>query len=611
MVIKIIVIFIYLFSSYWVIFSYEKEHIYTEDIQLINKENDLHNFEIKVNWSKLPIEVKNQFEFYKISHSTTDPNVKYPDSYIWYTNDIDVLIAKDDFYWYKINQYGKNYYRICIVANKYYCWKTPLIIQLPVQKQEITSTRSQEELSQIKTFLRDNDNAIEYIYSNKFLQEKTQIYPWDKALLAQQLLNFEKRKFDEIQKIISQITKDLLQKNRIINLNTIFEIDNNIDLINRSINGIWEYDLNKEILQKLEEWKKNLTSRKNISESISLWNNSIKNIATYSSKMETFWDLKDNQSQEYYNNKESELNENIAEMKNQLNEYDSMLWSDEISQEEKWIIHKNIETINLDINKVKIELERIEKLKQQNEQLMSNNVKLTLLVIFLFSFIWFWIYKYIKIKKSKNRDIIHNNYKVLQILKTKDEYTIEYEWIYNKWIKVLENTKKSIISWIENFILQTNKLLKTRWILDDLNNLEIDIPNLEATWIAIYKLFINDNIKQKLEIQTENLILKTDEQEIPWEIMHTWNTFLSLKFPIARQIMTRETIRKNEIIKNKIPKILFIINPTWDLQWIEFEAEKIIKKLWNKVCIKLLQWKNATLINIIHELSKKDYDIVF
>jgi hypothetical protein len=58
------------------------------------------------------------------------------------------------------------------------------------------------------------------------------------------------------------------------------------------------------------------------------------------------------------------------------------------------------------------------------------------------------------------------------------------------------------------------------------------------------------------------LIIKTDQQDIPWEIMHDGENFLSLKFPIARQIMTRENMRKNEKTSNKIPKILFITNPT-------------------------------------------------
>ena len=62
--------------------------------------------------------------------------------------------------------------------------------------------------------------------------------------------------------------------------------------------------------------------------------------------------------------------------------------------------------------------------------------------------------------------------------------------------------------------------------------------------------------------------------------------------------MTRESIRKNKIQINKIPKILFITNPNWDLDWTVEETKKIIEKLWKKAEITLISWKEANSTKI-------------
>jgi hypothetical protein len=43
-------------------------------------------------------EVKNQFEYYKIVHSRIDPKIVYNgENYIWFSDNIDATIAKDNF----------------------------------------------------------------------------------------------------------------------------------------------------------------------------------------------------------------------------------------------------------------------------------------------------------------------------------------------------------------------------------------------------------------------------------------------------------------------------------------------------------------------------------
>lgn len=278
-----------------------------------------------------------------------------------------------------------------------------------------------------------------------------------------------------------------------------------------------------------------------------------------------------------------------------------------LTEEDKNSIKQEIERLQNSINKINELLEEAENIREEKQNITLTNIKLSLFAIILIIII------IIISTKLKNRNKINEkikNSKILQIIKNWNEYYVEYEWIYNKWVKVLETTKNSIKNWVENYVKAVQILWDSRWFLNELEKIDIEIPNLETYWKMIYKLFLNDEIKEKVNHQTENLIIKTDEQEIPWEIMHNWKNFLSLKFPISRQIMTREKKKENKIEKNKIPKILFIINPTNNLKETEIEAENIIKKILKKAEIKILKQQNANLINVIWELSKNNYDII-
>lgn len=115
-----------IFLQLWFLncFWYEKEHIFSNDITLDFVDNNPEKIKLKINWSNLPIEARKNFEFYKLSHSISDPQVKYPDSYFWYANYIDDTIAHDNFTNYKPNLNWINYYRLCIVSDKYYCSNT-------------------------------------------------------------------------------------------------------------------------------------------------------------------------------------------------------------------------------------------------------------------------------------------------------------------------------------------------------------------------------------------------------------------------------------------------------------------------------------------------------
>jgi hypothetical protein len=72
----------------------EKETIFTDDIKTIVESSNPNIINIKVNWLSLPKKARENFEFYKLSHSVNNPDIKYPENYIWYTNDLKETIAK-------------------------------------------------------------------------------------------------------------------------------------------------------------------------------------------------------------------------------------------------------------------------------------------------------------------------------------------------------------------------------------------------------------------------------------------------------------------------------------------------------------------------------------
>lgn len=296
------------------------------------------------------------------------------------------------------------------------------------------------------------------------------------------------------------------------------------------------------------------------------------------------------------------------QIQNHINRNSQILSNESVKNDEKENIIVENDKLKKSMNEVDGLLNQLENLKEKNQKISLINMKLYLIVFLLTLSLIMFLILFVLTRKSKNND--DKNVKILQILKNWNEYSIEYDWIYNKWVKVLQNTKNSIKSWVYSFVRSSNLFLKTRWVLDDLENMQINVPDLSVSGNTIFKLFINDSIKKKLFNQKEALVIKTDEQEIPWEIMHNWENFLSLQIPISRQIMTREIIKRNICPKNKLPKFLFIVNPTIDLDETEKEVELIIRKIIWKAYIKVLKWKNANLINVIHEFWKDDYDII-
>lgn len=614
---KILITFILLLSSiilYWW-WVYARETILSNDISIKNIDNDPYKFKIIISGSSIN---KNDFEYYKISHSTTNPDIIYPDWFIWYSQDVNNNFTNNSNFsnYYPDINWWKNYYRACFVTSKnFICSKTSY--EISFKKQEID-----EDL--LNNFLKENFKTISLIKNNEYLKQKLQSYTsLNIDDIKNSLPNVTKEKFQKLKDFVSLLSKDIWVKEIISSINNLEEVSKNIEIINNSLSKFWNYWLNNDLLNELNIIKTKLNNKlisnqnqasqdlykRSISDSLIKSSQLLSLVDfSFSKKMESeISSLKNEKISTWSLNRLASMKENLEEEIIKNEKILALTWI--TSSDKKKLLEEidKLKSSSWEIDKLLLEIESLEK---QNNKISHFNMKLILLVFLLLLFIIFLIFIIFRWRRNKTKLVSDTNYKVLQILKNWNEYSIEYDWVYNKWVKVLENTKKSIKSSIQNFVNSSNLFSKTRWVLEELEEMNIEIPDLVSSWNTIFKLFIWDSIKDKLFNQNQSLIIKTDEQEIPWEIMHNWENFLSLKIPISRQIMTRELIRTNKSQKNKVPNMLFIINPTLDLDGTQHESEEIIKKITWKVNIRILKWKTANIQNVINEISKNNYDII-
>lgn len=314
--------------------------------------------------------------------------------------------------------------------------------------------------------------------------------------------------FEKTKKLIELVKKDLENKKEIDNFykktsnivfqnkedidHKIIEIDNWLDLNSRSVEEFWEYELttnNNETLNKLKEELKNKIS-------------------------------------ELENKKQEEIKQIIQE--------------NNINIEKNINISPEIKTTQTNTNQDIKKTDDIEYKRDGNNVVINSSDSALKYIFYIFLSLWFFVIilffiikntKKIKISPQKENNTQNNNINnenTLQIIKSNDEYIVEYNWIYNKWIKVIETNKQSIISSIYNYVNSVNKL-QVRWkdLFEELTKLDIKIPDLKESWNNIYRLYLPENIRESLKNQedNQNLIIKTDEQEIPWEIMHDNNNF--------------------------------------------------------------------------------------
>lgn len=140
------------------------------------------------------------------------------------------------------------------------------------------------------------------------------------------------------------------------------------------------------------------------------------------------------------------------------------------------------------------------------------------------------------------------------------------------------------------------------------------IDNLKKTGQLLWDHLFTRQVKDKLKTaQILDLILSLDEEliHIPWELLHSGEDFLCLKFNLGRVIKTKgESIPPQYRSYTSIPKMLILANPTNDLKSAYLEGS-FIKNQFDKRRKELsIDFKSTNVDTLYVKKNLRDYDIV-
>jgi CHAT domain-containing protein len=237
---------------------------------------------------------------------------------------------------------------------------------------------------------------------------------------------------------------------------------------------------------------------------------------------------------------------------------------------------------------------------------------------------------------SQTASLLQHQYSektTLSISKRGNEYEVSFKTSEERsdaaelceFIKVSPDSRLDVIDQINNIVTVLNIFTCTRGTdlkppeevlkkvgVDELKDslIEDKIRDLSSLGQLIYTMFLPVPIQNHLEKVKEPVILKTNDNEIPWELLHDDKDFLCLKVPIGRRLRSREIPRSNQVIESRKIRILFIANPTGDLEGAEEEVDYIVKHLDPNIEVEVLKGNQATNTSVLSALRSGKYDII-
>ncbi|UCH88343.1 MAG: CHAT domain-containing protein, partial [Thermoplasmata archaeon] len=245
-----------------------------------------------------------------------------------------------------------------------------------------------------------------------------------------------------------------------------------------------------------------------------------------------------------------------------------------------------------------------------------------------------------QVKDSSIRDTISQTNTLLQhtysdkttlsISKRGDEYEVSFKASEEQgdatelceFIKVSPDSRLDVIDQINEIVTVLNIFTCTRGKKKEGgeeaeqeppegdNTLNEKIRDLSSLGQLVYGMFLPVPIQRQLEKVNEPVILKTNDNEIPWELLHDDTDFLCLKVPIGRKLRSREAPRSNQVTESKKIRFLFIANPTGDLKGAEEEVDYIISKLDPQIEVDVLKGRQASNASILSAFRSGRYDII-
>lgn len=156
---------------------------------------------------------------------------------------------------------------------------------------------------------------------------------------------------------------------------------------------------------------------------------------------------------------------------------------------------------------------------------------------------------------------------------------------------------------------------KGRIVEEDISTSEIDLGEiLTKLGQIIYRSYVPPRARDYLRsLKSEFLEVSTNDIEIPWELMHDGNQFLSLKYAMGRTVQTKIMIpTRHPEVRGKID-ILFISDPLDNLPQAREEVKIIQEKLQKYVDafeIDILKGRDATVDKLIEKLLSRNFEII-
>jgi tetratricopeptide (TPR) repeat protein len=241
--------------------------------------------------------------------------------------------------------------------------------------------------------------------------------------------------------------------------------------------------------------------------------------------------------------------------------------------------------------------------------------------------------------ETKREEVVHSNSLLqhqsmdktsLSISKRGNEYEVTFKASEGmgeaselcEFIKISPDSRTDIITQINEIVTVLNVFTCTRGKTDEKTeqlkakmNIQNEvmgdkIAELSSLGQLIFSMFLPVPIQKHLGTIKEPLILKTNDNEIPWELLHDDTDFLCLKVPIGRRLRSREIPRTNPVKESDKVRFLFIINPTGDLEGAEEEMKYIESKLGTDIVIEKMERTRATNAAVLTALRSGNYDII-
>jgi hypothetical protein len=142
-----------------------------------------------------------------------------------------------------------------------------------------------------------------------------------------------------------------------------------------------------------------------------------------------------------------------------------------------------------------------------------------------------------------------------------------------------------------------------------------DEPEFRALGQILYRLILPAPVRYELGQLRESLSLFTDDPSLPWEILHDGSDFLSLRYPLSRQLILQQRLRTllgPAVPRGKGMAALVIADPTEDLPGARKEGQAIFDFFQENGSTDsiLLSGRAATWTSIQRRLIEQGYAVI-